>query len=221
MIKAVLFDLDGTIADTIPAIAEGINIVMRKRGYPEHPDEAVLGFINYGSRELMRSAMPEELRTDEELVSAVLADYDEAYGTCYDHTTETYPGIPELIRTLRDDLGLKIGILSNKQDIYVKQLSAQLLPDKPYGTAQGVIPGKPTKPDPFLSNCAASALGVDTNECIMIGDSHIDFYTAQNAGMTHIGVSWGYRNEEFLRSIGATHIAHTADELLSIIKTLL
>ena len=182
MIKAVLFDLDGTIADTIPAIAEGINMVMRRRGYPEHPEKAVLGFINYGSRELMRSAMPEELRRDEDLVSSVLADYDECYGTCYHHTTETYPGIPELIRTLHDDMGLKIGILSNR---------------------------------------TASALGVDPSECIMIGDSHIDFYTAQNAGMTHIGVSWGYRNEDFLRSIGATRIAHTADELLEIIKSLL
>lgn len=221
MIKAVLFDLDGTIADTIPAIAEGINIVMRQRGYPEHPDEAVLGFINYGSRELIRSAMPAELRTDEDLVSAVLADYDEAYGACYDHTTETYPGIPALIRTLHNELGLKIGVLSNKQDIYVKQLAEQLLPDRLFGAAQGVIAGKPTKPDPYLSNRTAEALGVKPEECIMIGDSHVDFYTAQNAGMTHIGVSWGYRSEEFLRSIGATRIAHTADELLTEIKALL
>ena len=221
MIKAVLFDLDGTIADTIPAIAEGINMVMRKRGYPEHPEKAVLGFINYGSRELMRSAMPEELRKDEDLVSSVLADYDEAYGTCYHHTTETYPGIPALIRTLHDDMGLKIGILSNKQDVYVKKLASQMLPEGLIGAAQGVIPGNPPKPDPFLSNRTASALGVDPSECIMIGDSHIDFYTAENAGMTHIGVSWGYRNEAFLRSIGATRIAHTADELLEIIRSLL
>lgn len=221
MIKAVLFDLDGTIADTIPAIAEGINMVMRLRGYPEHPEKAVLGFINYGSRELMRSAMPEELRTDEELVSAVLADYDRCYGTCYDHTTETYPGIPELMRALRDELGLKIGVLSNKQDMYVKKLCDQLLPEGLCSAAQGVIPGNPPKPDPFLSNRTASALGVEPSECIMIGDSHIDFYTAQNAGMTHIGVSWGYRSEEFLREIGATRIAHTADELLDLIKSLL
>lgn len=221
MIKAVLFDLDGTIADTIPAITEGINMVMRHRGYPEHPEKAVLGFINYGSRELIRSAMPEELRTNEDLVSSVLTDYDECYGTCYHHTTETYPGIPALIQTLHDKLGLKIGILSNKQDVYVKKLAAQMIPEGLVGAAQGVIPGNPPKPDPFLSNRTASTLGVDPSECIMIGDSHIDFYTAEKAGMTHIGVSWGYRNEEFLRSIGATRIAHTADELLEIIKSLL
>lgn len=221
MIKAVLFDLDGTIADTIPAITEGINMVMRLRGYPEHDEKAVLGFINYGSRSLMRSAMPEELRTDEDLVSAVLADYDRCYGTCYDHTTETYPGIPELMRVLCDELGLKLGVLSNKQDMYVQKMCAQLVPEGLCSAATGVIPNHPPKPDPFLANRVATALGVDPSECIMIGDSHIDFYTAQNAGMTHIGVSWGYRDETFLRSIGVTHIAHTAEELLDLIKSLL
>lgn len=220
MIKAILFDLDGTIADTIPAITEGINLTMRHRGYPTHDEAAVLGFINYGSRALVRSAMPEHLRDDEELLTAVHADYNGFYGQTYDHTTETYDGIPALMQTLAD-MGLKIGVLSNKQDLYVKKLCAQLLPAGLCGAAQGVLPGGKPKPDPDLSERVAAALGVKPSECIMIGDSNIDFHTAENAGMTHVGVSWGYRSEEFLREVGATRIAHDPDELLQIIKSLL
>lgn len=220
MIKAILFDLDGTIADTIPAITEGINLTMRHRGYPEHDECAVRGFINYGSRALVRSAMPKALQDDEALLDAVHAEYDAFYGQTYDHTKKTYDGILPLMQSLHG-MGLKIGVLSNKQHAYVEKLCAQLLPNGLYDAAQGVLPGGKPKPDPFLSNRVAAALGVDAAECIMIGDSHIDFYTAQNAGMTHVGVSWGYRDEAFLREIGATRVAHTADELLEIIKSLL
>ncbi len=220
MIKAILFDLDGTIADTIPAITEGINLTMRHRGYPTHDEAAVLTFINYGSRQLVRSAMPKELQANEALLDAVHAEYDRFYGQTYDHTTETYDGIPALMQTL-GDMGLKIGVLSNKQDLYVKKLCAQLLPEGLCGAAQGVLPGGKPKPDPYLSERVAAALGVKPSECIMIGDSNIDFHTAENAGMTHIGVSWGYRSEEFLREVGATRIAHDPDELLQIIKSLL
>ena len=220
MIKAILFDLDGTIADTIPAITEGINLTMRHRGYPEHDERAVLGFINYGSRALIRSAMPKELQEDESLVDEVHAEYDGFYGQTYDHTTKTYDGIPELMQTLRE-MGYPIGVLSNKQHAYVEKLAAQLLPTGICSAAQGVLPGGKPKPDPFLSERVATALGVKTEECIMIGDSNVDFYTAQNAGMTHIGVSWGYRDEAFLREIGVTRIAHNPDELLQIIKSLL
>ncbi len=219
MIKAVIFDLDGTIANTISAIREGVNLTMDKYGYPQHSDDDILSFINNGARELIRRAMPAQFRQDEDLVTRVLADYDALYGTVYLHTDRPYDGIPEAISALHAR-GLKIGVLSNKQDAFVKGLAAQLLPKGTYDTAQGVIHGKPTKPDPYLSNLVADAMGVSPEECVMVGDSDVDIRTAENAGMTHVGVSWGYRNEEFLRERGAKLIAHTPVELLSIIENL-
>ena len=221
MIRAVIFDLDGTIADTISAIREGLNLTMEQYGYPTHDDHAVLGFINNGARELIRRAVPEELRTDEELVSRVLADYDRLYGTVYLHTNRAYDGICETVRFLHDELGLKIAVLSNKQDPFVKNLTKQLLPEGCFEAAQGVIPGKPTKPDPYLVNLLAQELGVGPAECVMVGDSDVDIRTAEGAGMTHVGVSWGYRDESFLRERGAQRVAQTPMELLEIIKNLL
>lgn len=221
MIRAVIFDLDGTIADTISAIREGVNLTMVKYGYPQHSYEVILSFINNGARELIRRAMPEELRNDEELVSRVLADYDRLYGTCYLHTDRTYDGICETVEILHGELGLKIAVLSNKQDLFVKNLAKQLLPAGCFEAAQGVIHGKPTKPDPYLVNLVARELGVSPDECVMVGDSDVDIRTAEGAGMTHVGVSWGYRDEAFLRERGAERVAATPAELLEIIKNLL
>lgn len=220
MIRAVIFDLDGTIANTIAAIREGVNLTMQKYGYPQHTYDEILSFINNGARELIRRAMPEEYRRDEEQVSRVLADYDAFYGTVYLHTDRAYDGIPEAVRALRD-MGLRIGVLSNKQDAFVKGLADQLLPAGSFAAAQGVIHGKPTKPDPYLSHLVAQQMGVAPEECVMVGDSDVDIRTAANAGMTHVGVSWGYRDEAFLRANGAARVATTPAQLLEIIRNLL
>lgn len=220
MIRAIIFDLDGTLANTIPAIREGLNLTMKLYGYPEHTDAEVLTFINNGARELVRRAMPEALRSDEKTVSRVLADYDMLYATTYHHTNRTYDGIPKVVSALHAR-GLGIAVLSNKQDVFVKRLCAQLLPAGACDVAQGVVEGKPTKPDPYLSRLVAERLGVDTSECVMVGDSDVDVKTARAAGMAHIGVSWGYRDRAFLRENGAEAIADTPTQLLDMIEKML
>lgn len=209
--KAIIFDFDGTLADTIAALREGINRTMCLYGYPEHTDDEIRSFINYGARELVRRALPRELQSDEAHLDRVYSDYNRIYGEVYLHTDRTYDGVAELVARLHGSY--RIGVLSNKQDVYVKRLCEQILPAGSYDVAQGVILGKPTKPDPFLSHIVANALGVSPSECVMIGDSDVDFRTAQNAGMQHIGVTWGYRDEAFLRAHGVTLLAHTPDEL--------
>ncbi len=217
MIRAIIFDFDGTLADTVPALCEGINLTMRRYGYPEHTEADILRFINHGARELVRRAMPKALQSDEEQVTRVLADYDEIYRAVYLHTRETYPGLRELVERLHNEFGFRIGVLSNKQDPFVKGLCRQVLSPGSYDAAQGVIYGKPTKPDPYLSRIVADILGVAPHECAVVGDSDVDIRTAEAAGMLHIGVGWGYRTEEFLRAAGATRIAHTPQELLQLI----
>lgn len=220
MLQAVIFDLDGTIANTIPAIREGVNLTMELYGYPTHTDEDILRFINNGAKELIRRAMPTELQQNEEQVLRVLADYDRLYGGVYQHTNRCYDGIPAVIRRLHDELGLKIAVLSNKQDQFVKSLAANLIPDELCAVAQGVIAGRAAKPDPYLSQLVADALAVPLCDCVMVGDSDVDIRTAQNAGMKHIGVSWGYRDEAFLREKGANLVANTPAQLFDLIAHL-
>lgn len=218
MIQAVIFDFDGTIADTLPAIREGVNRTMRLYGYPEHSYDDIIRFINNGARELIRRAMPEIVREDEDQVTRVLTDYTRLYREVCLNTREAYPGIPELIAALHEKL--RIGVLSNKQDELVRRLTEQVLLPGSCDAAQGVYPGAPAKPDPFLPNRLASALGVKPQECAMIGDSDVDIATAMNAGMLHIGVSWGYRDEAFLRAHGACRIAHTPQELVALLQSI-
>ncbi len=218
MIKAIIFDFDGTLANTIFSIREGLNATMRIFGFPEHDLAAVTSFINTGARELVRKALPADLQSDEALLDRVLTQYDACYAEVCCDNVPLYDGIADLLPRLK--ARYKIGVLSNKQDHFVRRLSACILPKNSYDEALGALPNCPTKPDPFLPNRIASMLGVSPDECIMIGDSDVDFRTAQNAGMLHIGVSWGYRDEAFLRSHGVSRIAHSAEELEREIKDL-
>ena len=219
MIRAVLFDFDGTIADTVSALREGVNLTMMQYGYPTHTDADILRFINHGAKELIRRAMPAHLQQDEDLVDRVLADYSQHYRSVYHHTDHAYDGVAELISRLHGE-GYRIGVLSNKQDEILRRLTRQVLLPDSYDGAQGVILGKPTKPHPYLVEKLAADLGVPPSECVMVGDSDVDLYTAQNAGMRHIGVTWGFRDEAFLREKGAVLLAHDPDELLQLIYQL-
>ena len=218
MKKAIVFDLDGTIADTISAIAEGINLTMELYGFPTHTVAEARTYINNGPRMLIRRALPKERQEDEELIDRALADYNRFYQTVYLHTDRTYDGIPALLKSLRAE-GYRIGVLSNKQDFLVGPLCEQLIPGL-FDASLGSLPDHPTKPHPYLSQRIASMLGVNPEDCLMIGDSDVDIRTAQNAGMTHVGVTWGYRNGDFLRENGAIHLADTPEELLLKIQQL-
>lgn len=218
MPKAVILDFDGTIADTIPAIAEGINLTMELYGFPTHDEAAVRTFINNGPRMLIRRALPKELQDDEALLDRVLADYNRLYQTVCHHTDRPYDGICDLIDTLRER-GYRIGVLSNKQDALVRVMCERVIPNR-CDALQGSLPDKPTKPDPYLTGLVADALGVSPAECVIVGDSDVDIRTAQLAGMAHIGVSWGYRDEAFLRENGARVVVSTPKELLSEIEKL-
>lgn len=215
MIRAVLFDFDGTIADTIPAIREGVNLTMRAFGYPTHDLAAVRSFVNNGPRKIIERAMPESER-DPRQIDRALEVYNDFYGQVYLQTEHAYDGMAELLRDLHGEY--RVGVLSNKQDHLLRELCRQVLFPGSYDAVQGVLPEKPSKPDPFLSLRVAGTLGVLPEECAMVGDSHVDIQTARNAGMFHVGVSWGYRDEAFLRESGAVRVAHTPAEVADFLK---
>ena len=216
--KAILFDFDGTLADTIPVITEGINLTMHGLGFPLHTEQEVRGFINHGARELIRRALPEFVRNDADFVEKVLVSYNKTYSDLFLHTTQAYPGIPELVATLHRSF--RVGILSNKQHFLLRRLSEQILPAGSFDAVTGFDFQHPGKPDPYMTNKLLSLLGVEAKDCILVGDSDVDIQTARNAGLTHVGVSWGYRSKRDLLTAGATLVADNAEELAAIIASL-
>ena len=218
MSRAIIFDFDGTLANTIPAITEGVNLTLAAHGFPTHTEAEMQTYINNGPRMLIRRALPAEHQADEALLDRILADYNELYQTVCLHTDRCYDGMAELVDTLRAR-GFRIGVLSNKQDHLLRILCDGVLPSK-CDAILGTVPNKPTKPDPSMTTAIAAVLGVAPQDCILVGDSDVDILTAKNAGMPHVGVAWGYRNEAFLRENGASHVAHTPEELLNIIESI-
>lgn len=215
MSKTVIFDLDGTIADTLPAILAALNATMRRFRYPERSLDDVRAFIGNGARKLVMRAMPDDARSPA-MIARVLADYDRAYTDNFLLTTETYPGVDAAIADLHAR-GWRVGVLSNKQDYMVKGLCAQLLPGA-VDLAIGQREGYPTKPDPTVPLEMAAALGASPDEVFFVGDSDVDMLTAANAGFTPVGVAWGYRPAALLREKGAAHVAETAAELVAYLS---
>lgn len=222
-IKLIIFDLDGTLADTIEGITEGINSAMSEAGYPTHTRESVLGFINYGTRRYIEEGLPPHVRSDTEEVTRVMNLYIHHYAQTYTMTS-LYEGMTELMFRLKDDYLLAIN--SNKQDEFVKVLAKQLFPDGLFIAAEGFCDGRPAKPDPGMAyaimDIASEKLGqpITPDECVYVGDSDVDVLTARNAGMHGVSVSWGYRSYDFLKALGDQPVCATIDELYEVLTTM-
>lgn len=221
-IKLVIFDLDGTAADTMDGIVEGLNRTMRECGYPLHTRESVLKFVNYHTRRYIEEALPASARTDAE-IDRVLGIYTRHYQDTYTLTVP-FPGIPELFDRLNQRC--LVAMNSNKQDAFVKALSEQLFAKDTFIAAEGYRPDRPSKPDPAMAyaimEIASEKLGekLTPDQCVYVGDSDVDFLTAKNAGMHCVSVSWGYRSHEFLKALGDQPVAATVDELWDALKEL-
>ena len=221
-VKLVIFDLDGTAADTMEGIVAALNRTMEEGGYPTHTRESVLGFVNYNTRRYIEEALPLEARTDEE-IDRLLARYTHHYEDTYTLTTP-FEGIPALLRRLSERC--LVAINSNKQDAFVKALADKLFSDIPLIAAEGYRPDRPFKPDPTMAHAimamASEKLGVTLtpDQCVYVGDSDVDYHTAINAGMHPVSVSWGYRSHEFLKALGDQPVAATMEELWDMLVEL-
>ena len=212
-LKALIFDLDGTLADTIPAIAEAVNMTLENLGFPQHDEDTIKAFIGQGPRHLISESLPKDAREeDPELVDKALAVYNDMYAKTYLHTDKLYDGIEEALIKLSKYY--KIAVLSNKQDAYVKALVAQLLPEGVCQIAVGTVDGVPAKPDPTIALKIVKEFGFEPHECMMIGDSDIDILTAENAELDILSVSWGYVSKTKLILKGAQDILESSSELL-------
>jgi phosphoglycolate phosphatase len=211
-IRAVLFDLDGTLLDSLADIAQAMNIVLRESGLAGHSCDSYRAFVGDGVAKLVERALPPGHRGPEE-IAACVHRMREVYGQCCSDRTRPYEGIPELLDALVER-GLALAVLSNKPHDLTVRLVSELLAPWAFACVFGERAGVPRKPDPSSAREVATVLGVAPAECLYIGDTPTDMATARAAGMPSVGACWGFRDAEELRGAQAGALASTPAEVL-------
>lgn len=208
--KAYIFDLDGTLLDTMADLATAVNHALAANGLPLRTIEEVTAFIGNGVRVLIKRSVQED--TSEELYEKVFSDYQAFYRVHYMDKTVPYEGMKDILLKLKER-GLKLAVISNKNDTETKLLMEHFFPgifDIVYGSMDGI----PRKPAPDMVFKTVDELGLSVKDCLYIGDSEVDIATAHNADMDVLSVAWGSRTPEFLKECGATMIISKPSELL-------
>ena len=211
MVKALLFDLDGTVAHTAPSVLDAIRRTLNDYGCPPISMERMMEFFSGSVRDYMHRCLPPPLCEDPRVLKEANRKLDAHYAETF-RAAECYPGMKELLR----EAGTRFltGMISNKQDAFVTELNRIWFGDQPaFAVTRGVIAGIPPKPDPACALYAARQLSVSPEECLVIGDSEVDVFTARNAGMNCVGVGWGYRGKAYLQNLGVSPVFDTPDEL--------
>lgn len=215
--KLVIFDLDGTLLDTVRDLAEATNHALECCGYPVHPSEAYYNFVGRGIYNLFRNALPAEARTEENVarMRSFFVPYYNAHNTHFSHP---YAGIPQLLKVL-EERGLLLAVASNKYQAATEKLIRHFFPDVRFSVVLGQRDGFPMKPDPAIVVLICQQTGVAPDEVLYVGDSGVDMQTAANAAVESVGVTWGFRPAGELRENGACHLANTPEEILTIVHS--
>lgn len=214
--KAIIFDLDGTLLDTSTDLANAVNYVLKKYGFPQRTKEDVVAFTGNGIYELVKKSIEKEIC--DELFCSIMDDFKKYYALHNTDNTKPYNGIHEILEILHKN-GYKLAVVSNKIDSATKALCKQFFSDCIH-TAIGDTPGISKKPQSGTLNIALKELNVTNNEIIYIGDSEVDVFTAQNASVAFIAAAWGFRSKEFLKTLGAENIANSPFEITDLIDNM-
>lgn len=215
MYKAVIFDLDGTLVDTLYDLADAVNEGLRQAGLPIHDINEYRYFVGNGRDKLVQRAMG--VYYNEAKANIVRDTFDSYYAEHCNDNVRAYDGCADMLSKLRN-LGVKTAVLSNKPDEFVDRILSNVFPDHSFTSAWGKRAQYPTKPDPASFNALLDELGVASEDCLYVGDSDVDVYTARNAKVDMLGVDWGFRGKEELLGAGAEKVVSTAAEILEYIN---
>lgn len=217
MIKAVIFDLDGTLLFTLDSIRKSVNTVLKNHSLPPQPEQNIKKFVGDGVIDLMIRAFKAS-GSAETVGDDIVAEFRACFKYDCDYNVKPYEGINEVIEYLNKN-SIKVACNSNKPDV-----NAKLIVNKHFGDSICFVLGNvdylPKKPDKAGAEVIIKELGISKDECVYIGDSDVDVFTAKNLGCVSIGAAWGYRGSEELKNSGADFIADQPIDIIEIIKTL-
>jgi phosphoglycolate phosphatase len=211
MMRALLFDLDGTLADTLADLANATNWALTQLGCPTHPLDKYRYMVGDGATQLCARALPSARQN---LLDEAVRLMRGRYAETWHDTTRLYPGIAELIPALAR---YKLAILSNKPDDFTKQVIEHYFQPNPFHVVRGQLPGVPLKPDPSAALEIARQLGVPVSDWLYLGDTNTDMRTARAAGMFPVGVLWGFRNRKELSESGAAALVKQPEQILALL----
>ncbi|MGN0951309.1 MAG: HAD family hydrolase [Mitsuokella sp.] len=214
--KAAIFDLDGTLVDTLEDLAISVNEMLKSYGFPTHTVEEYRYFLGNGSKKLIERTLPKDKAQDEAFVLEAMKRYQEIYEHHRDHTGP-FKGIQPLLDKLKD-MGIPMGVCTNKHQQAADEIIGGMFPKGTFTTVMGDRPGLPIKPDPTKPLMMAKEYGVKPEEVAYFGDTSVDMDTAVNAGFLPVGVLWGFRPEKELLEHGAKVILAKPEELFEKVE---
>ncbi|MBD5251548.1 MAG: HAD family hydrolase [Bacteroides sp.] len=212
----VIFDLDGTLLNTIDDLGNATNHALRESGYPVHNLSSYPMFVGNGVTRLIERALPEDARTPE-IIASLLEKFREYYDSHLYDTTRPYDGIRELLCDLRD-MDVALAIASNKYQDAVARLAEHFFPEIPWASVNGHKEGIPSKPDPSIVFEILSKVPTRKSKVLYVGDSGVDMETARRACVDSCGVTWGFRSLRELREAHADNIVSHPDEIIDVVR---
>lgn len=218
MYQCCIFDLDGTLANTLPSIAYFGNAALKKYGFHPIETDRYRYLVGTGAHDLVKFMLAEHGCHDEQIFQKVYECYNQTYENNFLYLTEPYAGIPELLQELQKR-EFRLGILSNKPQSTAQKVAEGLFGKNCFQICYGKREGFPLKPNPSVLLAMLDAWGISKENCLYIGDTSVDMQTAQNANVTSVGVLWGFRDRTELEENNAAHIVSAPQEIITVIDT--
>lgn len=217
MYKAYIFDLDGTLTDTLESLTYSVNETLKELDLPGITREQCRDFVGNGARYLLERSL--EASGDETLskIEEAMRVYGRIFKQNCTYKVKPYDGILEMLSTLKA-MNMRLAVLSNKPHLQTLDVVSTFFGEEMFEVVQGQQDGVPRKPDPIAALMIAEKFGVDCSECVYVGDSDVDMQTGNAAGMKSIGVTWGFRPKEVLLEHGAHHTIDRPEELITIVN---